>query len=88
MDHQSIGTWAASAISTAAIVTSLLGWAPAFGAFVAAVWYMIKIYESATVQRWVHNRRARKLARLREKVLVLEAKYLAQLPTPGEKRDD
>lgn len=88
MDHQNIGTWAASAISTAAIITSMLGWAPAFGALVAAIWYLIKIYESETVQRWVRERRARKLARLREKVLMLEAKYLAQLPPPAEQRDN
>lgn len=88
MDHQSASTWVASAISTAAILTSILGWAPAFGALVAAVWYCIKIYESETVQRWVRNRAQRKLARLREKVMILEAKYLAQLPPPEERGDD
>lgn len=88
MDHTtSAGTWAASAISTLAIMGGLLGWAPAAGAFVAMIWYMIKIYESATVQRWVHNRRVRKLARLKAQVIVLEAHVRPALPPP-ETADD
>lgn len=83
LDHTtSAGTWAASAISTLAILGSALGYAPAFGAFVAAIWYLIKIYESATVQRWVHNRRVRKLARLKARVLMLEAQAQRPLPLP------
>jgi hypothetical protein len=85
--HTAISTWVASSISTVAIISSILGWAPQVGALVAAIWYLIKIYESATVQRWVRDRARRKLARLRERVLILEAKYLAQLPPPGEKPD-
>lgn len=82
-----VSTWVASAISGAAILSSMLGWVPAFGALVAAIWYLIKIYESATVQRWVHSRRIRKLARLKARVIMLEAQAQRALPLPIERPD-
>lgn len=80
--HTHISTWVASAISGAAILGSMLGWAPAFGALVAACWYLIKIYESVTVQRWVASRRLRKLARLKARVIMLEAQSRPPLELP------
>jgi hypothetical protein len=82
VDHTNPSTWIASVISSAAILGSMLGWAPAFGALVAAIWYIIKIYESATVQRWVHSRRVRRLARLKARVIMLEAQSQKPLPMP------
>ncbi len=87
MDHTHASTWVASIISTAAILSSALGWAPAFGALVAAIWYCIKIYESATVQRWVQGRHHRRLARLKARVLMLEAKGRKPLPLLTDETD-
>lgn len=72
MDHPA-SQWAGNLISAAAIISTFLGWAPAVAALVGGIWYLIKIYESATVQRWVHARRARKIARLKARVILLEA---------------
>jgi hypothetical protein len=52
-----------------------MGWAPGIAALVALIWYLIQIYESATVQRWVANRRIRKIARMKAKVMMLEARH-------------
>ena len=88
MEHHNISQWVGSAISAAAILSSMLGWAPAFGALVAAIWYLIKIYESATVQRWMHTRRIQKLARLKARVIMLEAQSRSALPWPEDQKSD
>ncbi len=64
------------------VTATLLGLAPAFAAIIAFIWYCIQIYESATVQRWLATRRVRKLARLKARVLMLEAQSKAALPGP------
>lgn len=63
-------------ISMGALTTSILGWAPAAGASVAFIWYMLQIYESRTFQSFKNNfiqrHRAKKLAKLiaNEKVVL------------------
>lgn len=42
----------AQVISVAAILGTLAGWLPVAAAFIAAVFYIIEIWESATVQHW------------------------------------
>ncbi len=59
-----------------------MGLAPAIAAAVGGIWYLIKIYESATVQRWVNARRVRKLARLKARVIMLEAQGREPLQMP------
>lgn len=81
MDHP-VSQWAGNIISAGAIISSALGWVPAFGALVGAVWYLIKIYESATVQHWVRQRRIRKIARLKARVLMMEAQDRPPLQLP------
>jgi hypothetical protein len=78
-----ISQWLGNGASAVAIIGGFLGWAPAIGALVAAAWYSIQIYESATVQRWVANRRIRKIARMKARVIMLEAQ--ARDPLPGGK---
>lgn len=68
-------------MSVTAIVGVLVGLLPAVAAFGAFVWYAIQIWESRTCQHWIANRRmkfrARRLARLRARQKVLEAKLAA-----------
>lgn len=65
-----------AAISAA--VGVVLGWVPQIAAVFSLVWVLIKIYETATVQSYLANRRirirGRKLAHLhaREKVILAE----------------
>ncbi len=75
-------SWAGNIFSAAAIVGTFMGWLPALAAGVGMCWYLIKIYESVTVQRWVAARRARKIARLKARVLLMEAQNLPPLPGP------
>lgn len=74
-------TWIISTAATTAIFTTLMGFVPTVAAIVALVWYLIQIYESDTFKRWRAERRVRKLARLKARVLMLESKP-APLP-PG-----
>jgi hypothetical protein len=46
-------------------------------------WYCIQIYESATVQRIIATRRIRKIARLKARVIMMEAQYRAALQQPA-----
>jgi hypothetical protein len=81
-----IDKWVGNVVSGAAIFGSFLGWLPGIAAFIAFVWYLIQIYESATVQRWLAARRLRRIAALKAKIVVLEA--LNQLPSLSEKTDN
>jgi hypothetical protein len=81
--QQSIASWMSNIIGGSVVTATLFGAAPAFAAFIAIVWYCIQIYESATVQRWLATRRTRRLARLKARVLMLEAQSKTSLPGPG-----
>lgn len=82
MDSSAINQWVGNIFSVGAIVTTIMGLAPAFAALVALVWYLLQIYESATVQRWFATRRVRKLAQLKARVLMMEAQAKSALPGP------
>jgi hypothetical protein len=75
------------AAAIGAFVASLAGWLPYFFAALPAIYYIILIWESKTVQGLVERRRQRRLvketARLRAKALVLNAQVAA-----GEKVAD
>lgn len=71
-DH-SISHWIANVISGGAVVSAVFGYLPAIAAIVGLIWYLIQIYESSTVQRWVAGRRVRKIARLKARVIMMEA---------------
>lgn len=83
MDSQhNISQWIGNSVTGGAIIATLIGVIPAAAATVALIWYLIQIYESATVQRWLANRRTRRLARLKARVIMLEAQGRPALPSP------
>lgn len=43
-------------VSAAAILGTLAGWLPPLAALAAIVWYAVQIWESKTVQAWVHRK--------------------------------
>ncbi len=63
-----------------AIVTTIFGWLPPAAALIAIVWYVVQIYESDTIQKWVKSRRIRKIARMKAQVLLMEAQNKPDLP--------
>lgn len=77
-DH--ILSWVGNGASVGAIVSTLAGWLPPAAAFIALIWYVIQIYESNTVQAWVRNKRTRKIARMKARVLMMEAQNKPALP--------
>lgn len=81
-DGHSISQWVGNGLGGAAIVTSLVGFLPAFAAMIALAWYLIQIYESKTVQHWLLMRRSRKLVRLKARVLMMEAQGKPPLQGP------
>lgn len=87
-DPHSIQAWFGNTISGAAILATLAGWLPTVAAIVALIWYLIQIYESATVQRWLANRKHRRLAHLKARVIMLEAQGKPPLPSPFDSPKD
>lgn len=88
MDHgNAINQWVGNVFSIGAIAATFMGWVPGVAALVALIWYAIQIYESATVQRFLANRRARRIARLKATVLLLEAQN-RMLPLDRSPPDD
>ena len=73
MDQFWVTQWAGNIISLGAIVGTFIGWLPAVAAFIALTWYTIQIWESHTVQRWLHTRRERKIAYYTARVHQLRA---------------
>lgn len=65
-------------LSFGSVIMSFVGLIPVFAALAGFVFYMIQIYESATVQKWLDRRRmlwkARRISTLRaeQKVLMAE----------------
>lgn len=86
MENQfDVSHWAGHAFSAGAIIATVAGWLPVIAALVAAVWYVLQIYESATCQKFLDKRRrlykARRIAKLRaqQKVLLAELEGLEVL---------
>jgi chromate transport protein ChrA len=77
-DH--VLSWIGNGASGVAIVTTIFGWLPPAAALIAFVWYIIQIYESATVQKWIRSKRIRKIARMKAQVLLMEAQNKGDLP--------
>lgn len=83
-DHHYLLSWFGNIASFGAIVTTMAGLLPPIGALVAIIWYLIQISESASFQRWLHTRRERKIAKLRAKLLELEAMKLLEPERPAD----
>jgi hypothetical protein len=77
MDHDSVNQWAGNILSAAAVGASLLGWITPLAAAAGLIWYVLQIYESATVQSHLHDRRTQRIAKLKARLVVLEAMQLA-----------
>ncbi len=77
-DH--ILSWVGNGASGVAIVSTLAGWLPPAAALIALVWYVIQIYESDTIQKWIRGRRVRKIARMKARVMMMEAQNKPDLP--------
>lgn len=82
--HHTLAYWFGSAVSASTVIAAIMGFAPAVAALVGLIYYLIQIYESATVQRWRANRRTHKLAHLKAQVLLLEAQMKPSLPGPEQ----
>ncbi len=72
--------WFGNGASGIAIVTTMVGWLPPMAALIALVWYIIQIYESDTIQKWIRGKRVRKIARMKARVLMMEAQNKPDLP--------
>lgn len=79
-DH--VLSWFGNSASIGAVVSTIFGWLPPAAALIALIWYVIQIYESATVQKWIRTRRTRKIARMKAQVLLMEAQDKPSLPGP------
>lgn len=53
--------------SIGALLGVLMGWLPVIVALIPAVYYLLLIYESKTVQKWVRRRRWKRAAKRRHK---------------------
>lgn len=84
MNPEHLNQWLGNTIAVGAVISTIMGWAPAVAAVVALIWYLIQIYESPTVQRWLATRRTRKIARMKAQVLLMEAQNKRALPGPEE----
>lgn len=72
MNENPIVSWIGNSASVGLIVSSIIGWLPATAATIAVIWYMIQIYESKTVQRWLSGRLQKKLLKLHAEAAKLE----------------
>jgi hypothetical protein len=80
MDNFNPLAWAGNIVSLGAIVGTFMGWLPAVAAVVAFTWYSIQIWESHTVQNWLHTRRERKIAYYTARVHQLRAQQKKRDP--------
>lgn len=44
------------AASIGTVVATFAGWLPAIAALFTIVWTLIRIYETRTIQRWLHGK--------------------------------
>lgn len=44
-------------VSIPVIVATFVGWLPQIAAGLTVFWWLIRIYETDTVQKWVHRKR-------------------------------
>lgn len=44
-------------VAAGTTIATLAGWLPSIAAIFTILWTALRIYESKTVQRWIHGRR-------------------------------
>jgi uncharacterized membrane protein YbaN (DUF454 family) len=62
-------------LSALAIIGTWIGMLPAIASLAALFWYALQFYESKTVQRWLHTRRQRKIARYTKALQALQERH-------------
>ena len=60
MPQQELLKTTGDALSVTTVVSTLMGWLPAFAALATIVWTCIRIYETKTVQDWLKKRKEKK----------------------------
>lgn len=50
----------ADAVSAGIVAATIIQWLPAIAALVSIIWGCIRIYETKTVQGWLHKRKGKK----------------------------
>lgn len=82
MDGHVITTASTHTAAIGALVATVVGWLPVIVAVIPAIYYLILIWESSTVQHYVRNvrmrRQARKILRLKAAAKVAQAKLDAE----------
>jgi hypothetical protein len=77
-----VATAAPHAASLGALMAAIAGWVPVIVAIIPAIYYLILIWESSTVQHYIRNLRmrhqARRILRLKAKAKVVQAKLDAE----------
>ena len=73
-------SWVGHSLSVSAIFGAMVGFFPSVAALVALIWYIIQIYQSDPVQRYLRSRRLRKIAKLKLEMARLEALELVAHP--------
>lgn len=84
-DHP-ISNWISNLLGGGALISTWIGFLPTLtgviASLIAGAWYTIQIAESETVRRWFALRRTRKLAKLKARVLMMEAQSKPPIPLP------
>lgn len=47
--------FAGDGLSATIIASSIAGWLPSIAAALSIIWFALRIYETCTVQRWLHG---------------------------------
>jgi chromate transport protein ChrA len=81
--HERMNTIISYVVAPGVLVATVAAALPPLAALVAIVWYLVQIYESKTVQRWLATRQQRRLARMKAAVMMAEAKLLPMPPEMG-----
>lgn len=84
MSDHPIALWFGNIASAGAILTTLAGLLPPITAIVALIYYFIQISESETVKSWRRHRRAHRIAKLRARLLELEAMNVLEPERPED----
>lgn len=72
MNDYPIISWIGNSASVGVIVSAIIGWLPAAAALIAVIWYLVQLYESKTIQRFLDRRLRKKLVKLHSEAARLE----------------
>lgn len=86
--HETVHATAGQVLSLTAIGGAVMGIVPPIAAIVGLIYYLILLYETATVQGWITKRRERKLAKLAAKAIVVQAAIVADTAVKQKTADD